>query len=127
MTGDPRPPDAIAPGPTEDRDAIRLLDPATIAAIVERVVAIAHPERIILFGSAVRGTMGPDSDVDLLVVKSGVEHRGRLAEEIHLSLHGIPAAVDVVVVTPDDIERYRDEVGTIIGPALREGRVLYAA
>ena len=37
--------------------------------VVRRIVEVAQPEKIILFGSAVRGEMGPNSDVDLLVVK----------------------------------------------------------
>jgi len=46
--------------------------------VIRRIVEIAQPEKIILFGSAARGEMGPHSDVDLLVVKSGV-HRRKLA------------------------------------------------
>lgn len=102
-------------------------DPAILEEIIRRVVAVAQPDRIILFGSAARGGMGPDSDIDLLVVKSGVEHRRRLAQEIHMNLFGVPAAVDVVVVAPEDIERFGERVGTIIRPALREGREIYAA
>jgi hypothetical protein len=36
-------------------------------------------------------------------------------------------AVDVIVVTPEDIERYRDSLGLVIRPALEEGRTIYAA
>lgn len=102
-------------------------DPAVLEEIIRRVVAVAQPDRIILFGSAARGGMGPDSDIDLLVVKSGVEHRRRLSQRIHRNLFGVAAAVDVVVVTPEDIEEYRDAVGAIIRPALRDGREIYAA
>ena len=70
---------------------------------------------------------GPDSDLDLLVIKPGRYHRGRLTEEIYLSLIGVGQAVDVVVVTPEDVDRYRDALGLVIAPALREGRVVYAA
>jgi len=94
--------------------------------VVRRIIEVAHPERIILFGSAARGEGGPDSDLDLLVVKAGV-HRRRLARQIYRALFGIPAPVDVIVVTPEDIEAFRDKVGTVIGPALQEGRLLYAA
>lgn len=95
--------------------------------IIQRIVAVARPERIILFGSAVRGDIGPDSDIDLLIVKSDVPHRGRLAEEIYMSLFGIPVPVDIIVVTSADIEKYRDSIGSVIRPALREGREIYAA
>jgi predicted nucleotidyltransferase len=46
-------------------------DPAILADIVKRVVEVANPEKIVLFGSAARGEMGPNSDYDLLVIKRG--------------------------------------------------------
>jgi hypothetical protein len=70
--------------------------------------------------------MGPNSDVDLLVVKSGVAHRGRLAEAMYMNLFGAGKAVDVVVVTPEDLEQYKDSIALVIRPALREGKVVYA-
>ena len=93
--------------------------------IIRRVVEVAQPEKIILFGSAVRGEARPDSDIDLLVVKSGA-HRRRLAQSIYMNLFGVGRAVDVVVVRPEDLERYKDSFALVIEPALREGRVVYA-
>jgi len=98
-----------------------------LSEVIRRVVEVASPDRIILFGSAARGEAGPDSDVDLLVVKAGVTHRRRLAQRIYSRLVGLEVPVDVLVVTPDDIEEFKDKVGTIIGPALREGREVYVA
>ena len=103
------------------------LGDAVLAEIVRRIIEVARPDRIILFGSAAAGRMGPNSDVDLLVVKQGHYHRGRLTEEIYMNLIGVGQAVDVIVVTPDDVERYRDNHALVIGPALREGREVYAA
>ena len=42
-----------------------------------------------------------------------------------LALRGIGLAKDVIVVTPEEVERDKNLVGTIIRPALREGKVLY--
>lgn len=94
--------------------------------VIARIVQVAEPDRIILFGSAVRGTAHMDSDLDLLVVKSGVPNRRRLAQAIYRALVGIPGPVDIVVVTPEDVEALKDGVATIIGPAIREGREVYA-
>ena len=100
---------------------------AVLDEVVRRIVEVAQPDEIILFGSAARGEIGPDSDLDFLVVKSGVPHRRRLAQAIYLALFGIAVPVDVIVVTPEDIQALRDKMGTMIGPALREGKRVYAA
>ena len=97
----------------------------TLDEIIQRVVAVAQPERIILFGSAARETMGPNSDVDLLVVKSGEFDQGRVLGDIYVHLHGVGQAVDVVLVTPEQLERYRNTHCLVIAPALREGREIY--
>lgn len=94
--------------------------------IVRRIVKVASPDRIILFGSLARGEAGPDSDIDLLVIKSGEVHRRHLAQEIYRNLFGIAAPVDVIVVTTRDIERFAGKVGTIIPTALAEGKEIYA-
>lgn len=96
-----------------------------IQEMVRRLVALFHPEKIILFGSYARGTAGPDSDVDLLVVKSLTGSKRREQLNMRIALHGMGLAKDIVVVTPEELEEYKDLVGTVIRPALREGKVLY--
>jgi predicted nucleotidyltransferase len=98
-----------------------------LAEIVRRVVEAAQPDTIILFGSAARGEMGPNSDVDLLVIKGGKFQRHRVVESIYGNLHGVGQAVDVVVVTPEEVERYRDTSCLVIFPAMKEGKIVYAA
>ena len=103
-----------------------MLDQQILDDIIRRIVEVAQPEKIILFGSAARGEMNRHSDVDLLVVKEGM-HRRDMAGRIYENLWGVGAAVDVVVVTPADVERYKDSHALVIKPALREGRVVYEA
>ncbi|MYA22100.1 MAG: nucleotidyltransferase domain-containing protein [Gemmatimonadetes bacterium] len=102
------------------------MDQQILDDIIRRIVEVAQPEKIILFGSAARGEMNRHSDVDLLVVKEGM-HRRDMAGRIYENLWGVGAAVDVVVVTPADVERYKDSHALVIKPALREGRVVYEA
>jgi predicted nucleotidyltransferase len=97
-----------------------------LADVVQRIVRIAAPEQIVLFGSTARGEANADSDFDLLVVKSGQYHRRRLAKEIYRGMIGAGPAVDVVVVTPEDIERYGNSEALVNAPAFRQGRVIYA-
>ena len=103
-----------------------VLDPSILDDIIRRIVEVAQPQQIILFGSAARGDMNPHSDVDLLIVKDGT-HRRHLASQVYENLYGVGAPVDVVVVTPADVERYRNSHALIIKPALLEGRVVYEA
>ena len=103
-----------------------MLDQEKLAEIIRRIVEVADPQKIILFGSAARGEAGRDSDADLLVVKS-CPHRRKLAMAIYKKLAGVGCAVDVIVVTPEDIEKHADSPALVIEPALREGKVIYAA
>jgi predicted nucleotidyltransferase len=97
-----------------------------VEEVVRRVVQVASPEKIILFGSAARGEAGRESDVDLLVVKAGADPLD-VARRIYQHLFGVGAAVDVVVVTPEDVDRYRDSSALVIKRALAEGKVVYEA
>ena len=73
-------------------------DPAVLADIVQRVVRAAKPEKIVLFGSAARGTTGPDSDLGLLVIKGGRFNRRRVTTATYRQLSG-EIGVHAVVVT----------------------------
>jgi predicted nucleotidyltransferase len=98
---------------------------ALIAEMVRRIVKTCDPERIILFGSHARGTPGPDSDADFLVITRLYGDRRDVRLAIRRSLSGIGLSKDVVVVTPEEVERYQGCAGTIIRMALRDGKVLY--
>ena len=52
-------------------------DTRLLEELVQRIVEAVHPLRIILFGSAARGEMGPNSDLDVLVVMPDGIHRGK--------------------------------------------------
>lgn len=96
----------------------RSLDQEFIDEIVVRTVNAVSPEKIILFGSAARGEMGPHSDVDLLVVKAGSYNRRAAAVQVRRSLRGLKEAFDIVVTTPEDLERYGDSYGLIYRVAI---------
>ena len=98
---------------------------SAIQQAVERIAARFHPHKIILFGSWARGQGATDSDADLLVVMSVDGSKREQAVQIDLALEGIPIPIDLIVVTPEDVEKYRETTGTIIREAVREGKVLY--
>jgi len=79
-----------------------------------------------LFGSHTQGSFGPNSDLDILVIKPGV-HRRKLAQAIYRQLYGVGYPVDVIVITPEDILEYGNNPILVIEPALREGKEFYDA
>ncbi len=85
------------------------------------------PLKVILFGSLARGEVNYDSDIDLLVVFEHVEWEDKreLAVDIRRALAGIPVPLDIIVTDVDEIDRQGYIVGTVLRPALREGRVAY--
>ena len=98
---------------------------AALREAVERIARRFDPERIILFGSGARGEGGPDSDADLLIVMPVTGSKRQQAVQIDLALEGIPIPIDLIVVTPEEVEKGRERMGTIIREAVREGKVLY--
>ena len=98
--------------------------PAVLRKIVERIARF-KPEKIILFGSHARGTAGPDSDLDLLVVMPVKGSCRRKATEMEVALFGIPVPVDLILITPDQWKKQTLQIGGVLPEVLREGQVLY--
>jgi HEPN domain-containing protein/predicted nucleotidyltransferase len=113
------------PAPSPGRDAAP--DPALLQQVVQRIVAAADPDRILLFGSGARGCMGPHSDLDLLVVKDGDWDRHEVDLTIRRSLRGLGIAIDLILATPGELERYGRSIGLVYQPALEGGQVIYIA
>jgi len=106
-------------------DGAAAVDEVDLEQAVKIIVERFDPERIILFGSRARGTAGPGSDTDLLVVVDAPGSKRQKAVEIGVALHGIRGAKDIVVTTPAAFEWRRHVVGTLERPAAREGTLLY--
>jgi predicted nucleotidyltransferase len=106
--------------------SVRQVNEQHLQQLIDRIVEAVHPLRIIVFGSAARGEMGPDSDVDLLVVRPDGTHNIDAMRYIHRRLSGIPLAVDVLVTTPSTLERHRENIGLVYHTILREGREIHA-
>ena len=53
--------------------------PAMLTELARRIVEVVQPRRIILFGSAACGQMGPHSDLDVLVIMPDGVHRQEMA------------------------------------------------
>lgn len=98
---------------------------ASIRLMTDRIVEQFDPLQVVLFGSFARGEERANSDVDLLVVLPSVEDKHQSAIAIRQALADVAVAKDVLVTTPTEIKRRGNLIGTILQPALREGKVLF--
>jgi uncharacterized protein len=94
--------------------------------IIDRIVEAIEPERVILFGSACRGEMNRNSDIDLLVIKSDV-HRGKATDAIYRRMRGSGYPVDIIVTHPEDLQQFGDSPAMVFSAAIRNGRDVYVA
>ncbi len=95
--------------------------------IVAEIVRLAHPDRVILFGSAVTGAMTVDSDLDLLIVEPEVLDGRQESLRLRAALAGTPCPIDVVVISRERFEETKDIIGGIAYPAHKYGKTLYEA
>ncbi len=106
-----------------------MIDDATetqlLTMIRERIVKRFRPLRLILFGSRATGDARADSDIDLLVVLPVVTDKRRMAIEMRRALRDLPVGKDIIVTSPEEIERRGELVGSILRPALRDGRTIF--
>jgi HEPN domain-containing protein/predicted nucleotidyltransferase len=97
----------------------------TLPAVVERIVQELKPEKIVLFGSYARGEQTPDSDVDLLVIMQTDESHAERSRAVSRLIDPRPFPTDIVVRTPDEVQRAFDRKEFFVPHILSEGRVLY--
>ena len=103
------------------------VDETLLDEVVRRVLSVAHPRKIILFGSAVTGGMTSDSDLDLLVVETEPADTRDRSITIRRALGDVRYAVDIIVISSERFEETKDIVGGIAYPANKYGRILYEA
>ena len=100
---------------------------AILETITRTIVEKFHPRRIVLFGSRARGEGTEDSDYDVFVEMESSEIPPMRAVQIDRELGDRTWALDLIVYTPEEVERFRTWRGTILKTIESEGKVLYAA
>ena len=96
-----------------------------IRDIVRRVLSVASPDRILLFGSAATGEMTADSDIDLLVLADTPANPRDASVVVRRALRGMGFPFDVVVMRAADFEATKDLAGSLAYPVHRHGRTIY--
>lgn len=96
-----------------------------IRRVIQQIVQAVHPKRIILFGSYANGRPGPDSDVDLLVVMNSRKRPAQRATDVSKTLRLYPFPMDIIVRTPQEVQKRLHIGDPFFQEILRRGKVLY--
>ena len=100
-------------------------NPDFLEQITRTIVERFHPRRIILFGSQARGEATSESDLDLFIEMETQTRPPERAVEVSTVFGLRPWSLDVVVYTPEEVQRLRKIHGTLVSMIEAEGKVLY--
>lgn len=85
----------------------------------------SNRNKVVLFGSRARGTAGPESDFDLLVIAESNRPRYERSAPLYRAVGDVPVEVDIVVYTPQEVLDWGGVAQAFVTTALREGQVVY--
>ena len=102
-------------------------DGVLLKKVVDRILAVAKPERIILFGSGATGLMTRDSDLDLLIIERDFRSQRDESARLRQALGDLGIPVDVFAMTPERFEETKGVIGGLAYPANKYGKVIYEA
>jgi predicted nucleotidyltransferase len=97
--------------------------------MLQKLIAEYAPEKVILFGSYAYGVPGPDSDIDLLIIKETADRfldRWTTVQRILTGTHRT-VPVETLVLTPQEIAQRLTIGDQFIAEILQKGKVVYAA
>ncbi len=99
-----------------------------VRAVVEKIIEVSNPKKIILFGSYVRGESHLNSDLDILVVTGNeIETPRRESVRIRRALKGIIMSMDILVVQESRLKELEAVPGLIYREGVNKGEIIYEA
>jgi predicted nucleotidyltransferase len=95
--------------------------------VVKKVIEIAKPSRVFLFGSWPRGESTADSDLDLAVLVSDDRKSeiGELHSQIRDGLRGIPMSIDLIVASESHVAEFLSSVNSVYYKIVHRGKLVY--
>jgi uncharacterized protein len=103
------------------------IDKNFLDKMIHRILSVARPERVILFGSAASGAMTTESDIDILVIEKGFRNQRQENGRLRSALADLGVPVDVFTMTPERFAETKDVIGGLAYPANKYGKVIYEA
>ncbi len=96
-----------------------------ISEIVKMIALRYKPEKIILFGSYASGKASENSDIDIFVIKESDLPRPQRTMQLRTILLGSKIPMDLIVYTPNEVEKAKDEKYSFVYEVLNSGKTVY--
>ncbi len=100
--------------------------PEKVETAVRKIIEVARPAKLIIFGSYVSNQTDINSDVDFLVITGKeVENTRKEGVRIRRALRGVGMPMDILVIPEHKWMELKDEPGLVYREAMRKGKVVY--
>jgi len=106
-------------------DICNMIDKREIEQVAVLLGSAANASKVILFGSHARSEADENSDVDLMIIAESDLPRFKRSRKLYALLRPYPFGMDLVVYTPQEIERGKRSPVSFVSTVLREGKTLY--
>jgi predicted nucleotidyltransferase len=91
-----------------------MIDERALQQVVQRIVAVAWPSHVILFGSYGHGDADEGSDLDIVVIKPQVPDKYTEMIRLHKAVGSVGTGADVLVYSEAEYERRSQVPGTLL-------------
>jgi len=99
-------------------------DQNILIEIIQNIVEVAVPDKIMLFGSRAKEEQKNESDYEICVLKKEVLYKRKLAQRNYMK-RDVNGPVDVIVETPERFDELKDNPFLIYSEIAKYGRVVY--
>jgi len=104
-----------------------MINEQDIKQVAIQLGTAANANQVILFGSYARGDANENSDVDFMIITESDLPRYKRSRELYKIFKPYPFGMDIIVYTPQEIEKARKSPISFVSNVLREGKSLYAS
>ncbi|MFA6569759.1 MAG: nucleotidyltransferase domain-containing protein [Bacteroidota bacterium] len=99
--------------------------PNEVQNIIERIIGLINPVKIIMFGSYSNNSQNKDSDLDLLIITDTQEPRYKSASNLRMQLYPYSLPLDLLVYTPTEYEKWKNTKNHILYNIENYGLTVY--